>query len=198
MKHIEVDYWTGIKETYLRVNKKEAFKWITIEGIGQRASMDEVCHKLSYMGRILENPVENTWKIEDGEDDYLKDIKNGDISVKMKLDFEVNYLITGMTAYRVNYQGQAKQCGFCFSWKHSRVSECPGGIKELGGRNSSETTMRAGRRRWATRRDWTLMRQPMSQGRTSVKRRRRRRRTRRGRRRTGRRRSTIRRDQFWT
>ena len=125
MKHIEVDYWTGIKETYLRVNKKEAFKWITIEGIGQRASMDEVCHKLSYMGRILENPVENTWKIEDGEDDYLKDIKNGDISVKMKLDFEVNYLITGMTAYRVNYQGQAKQCGFCFSWKHSRVSECP-------------------------------------------------------------------------
>ena len=125
MKHIEVDYWTGIKETYLRVNKKEAFKWITIEGIGQRASMDEVCHKLSYMGRILENPVENTWKIEDGEDDYLKDIKNGDISVKMKLDFEVNYLITGMTAYRVNYQGQAKQCGFCFSWKHSRVSDCP-------------------------------------------------------------------------
>ena len=125
MKHIEVDYWTGIKETYLRVNKKEAFKWITIEGIGQRASMDEVCHKLSYMGRILENPVENTWKIEDDEDDYLKDIKNGDISVKMKLDFEVNYLITGMTAYRVNYQGQAKQCGFCFSWKHSRVSECP-------------------------------------------------------------------------
>ena len=125
MKHIEVDYWTGIKETYLRVNKKEAFKWITIEGIGQRASMDEVCHKLSYMGRILENPVENTWKIEDGEDDYLKDIKNGDISVKMKLDFEVNYLITGMTAYKVNYQGQAKQCGFCFSWRHSRVSECP-------------------------------------------------------------------------
>ena len=125
MKHIEIDYWTGIKETYLRVNKKEAFKWITIEGIGQRASMDEVCHKLSYMGRILENPVENTWKIEDGEDDYLKDIKNGDISVKMKLDFEVNYLITGMTAYKVNYQGQAKQCGFCFSWRHSRVSECP-------------------------------------------------------------------------
>ena len=125
MKHIEIYYWTGIKETYLRVNKKEAFKWITIEGIGQRASMDEVCHKLSYMGRILENPVENTWKIEDGEDDYLKDIKNGDISVKMKLDFEVNYLITGMTAYKVNYQGQAKQCGFCFSWRHSRVSECP-------------------------------------------------------------------------
>ena len=110
---------------HLRVNKKEAFKWITIEGIGQRASMDEVCHKLSYMGRILERPVENTWKIGDGEDDYLKDIKNGDISVKMKLDFEVNYLITGMTAYMVNYQGQAKQCGFCFSWKHSRVSECP-------------------------------------------------------------------------
>ena len=136
MKHIEIDYWTGIKETYLRVNKKEAFKWITIEGIGQRASMDEVCHKLSYMGRILENPVENTWKIEDGEDDYLKDIKNGDISVKMKLDFEVNYLITGMTAYMVNYQGQAKQCGFCFSWKHSKVSECPrrnqgAGRKEL-------------------------------------------------------------------
>ena len=110
---------------HLRVNKKEAFKWITIEGIGQRASMDEVCHKLSYMGRILERPVENTWKIGDGEDDYLKDIKNGDISVKMKLDFEVNYLITGMTAYKVNYQGQAKQCGFCFSWRHSRVSECP-------------------------------------------------------------------------
>ena len=109
MKHIEVDYWTGIKETY---------KWITIEGIGQRVSMDEICHKLQYMGRILENPVEEVWKIEEDDDDYLE-------NVKMVLDYELNYLISGMTAYRVNYQGQAKQCGYCFSWKHSLVRDCP-------------------------------------------------------------------------
>ena len=30
-----------------------------------------------------------------------------------------------MTAYRVNYQGQDKQCGYCFSWKHSFVRDCP-------------------------------------------------------------------------
>ena len=101
-------------------------KEITIKGIGQRASMDEICHKLQYMGRILENPVENVWKIEDDDDDdYLKNVKNGDVSVKMVLDYEFNYLISGMTAYRVNYQGQAKQCGYCFSWKHSFVRDCP-------------------------------------------------------------------------
>ena len=116
MKHIEVDYWTGIKETY---------KWITIEGIGQRASMDEICHKLQYMGRILENPVEEVWKIEEDDDDYLENVKNGDVSVKMVLDYEFNYLISGMTAYRVSYKGQAKQCGYCFSWKHSIVRDCP-------------------------------------------------------------------------
>ena len=116
MKHIEVDYWTGIKETY---------KWITIEGIGQRASMDEICHKLQYMGRILENPVEEVWKIEEDDDDYLENVKNGDVSVKMVLDYEFNYLISGMTAYRVSYKGQAKQCGYCFSWKHSLVRDCP-------------------------------------------------------------------------
>ena len=116
MKHIEVDYWTGIKETY---------KWITIEGIGQRASMDEICHKLQYMGRILENPVEEVWKIEEDDDDYLENVKNGDVSVKMVLDYEFNYLISGMTAYRVSYNGQAKQCGYCFSWKHSLVRDCP-------------------------------------------------------------------------
>ena len=116
MKHIEVDYWTGIKETY---------KWITIEGIGQRASMDEICHKLQYMGRILENPVEEVWKIEEDDDNYLENVKNGDVSVKMVLDYEFNYLISGMTAYRVSYKGQAKQCGYCFSWKHSLVRDCP-------------------------------------------------------------------------
>ena len=116
MKHIVVDYWTGIKETY---------KWITIEGIGQRASMDEICHKLQYMGRILENPVEEVWKIEEDDDDYLENVKNGDVSVKMVLDYEFNYLISGMTAYRVSYKGQAKQCGYCFSWKHSLVRDCP-------------------------------------------------------------------------
>ena len=116
MKHIEEDYWTGIKETY---------KWITIEGIGQRASMDEICHKLQYMGRILENPVEEVWKIEEDDDDYLENVKNGDVSVKMVLDYEFNYLISGMTAYRVSYKGQAKQCGYCFSWKHSLVRDCP-------------------------------------------------------------------------
>ena len=116
MKHIEEDYWTGIKETYV---------WITIEGIGQRVSMDEICHKLQYMGHILENPVEEVWKIEEDDDDYLENVKNGDVSVKMVLDYEFNYLISGMTAYRVNYQGQAKQCGYCFSWKHSFVRDCP-------------------------------------------------------------------------
>ena len=116
MKHIEVDYWTGIKETY---------KWITIEGIGQRVSMDEICHKLQYMGHILENPVEEVWKIEEDDDDYLENVKNGDVSVKMVLDYEFNYLISGMTAYRVSYKGQAKQCGYCFSWKHSLVRDCP-------------------------------------------------------------------------
>ena len=116
MKHIEEDYWTGIKETY---------KWITIEGIGQRVSMDEICHKLQYMGHILENPVEEVWKIEEDDDDYLENVKNGDVSVKMVLDYEFNYLISGMTAYRVSYKGQAKQCGYCFSWKHSLVRDCP-------------------------------------------------------------------------
>ena len=116
MKHIEEDYWTGIKETY---------KWITIEGIGQRASMDKICHKLQYMGRILENPVEEVWKIEEDDDNYLENVKNGDVSVRMVLDYEVNYLVSGMTAFRVNYQGQAKQCGYCFSWKHSFVRDCP-------------------------------------------------------------------------
>jgi len=116
MKHIEVDYWTGIKETY---------KWITIEGIGQRVSMDEICHKLQYMGHILENPVEEVWKIEEDDDDYLENVKNGAVSVKMVLDYEFNYLISGMTAYRVSYKGQAKQCGYCFSWKHSLVRDCP-------------------------------------------------------------------------
>ena len=116
MKHIEEDYWTGVKETY---------KWITIEGIGQRVSMDEICHKLQYMGHILENPVEEVWKIEEDDDDYLENVKNGDVSVKMVLDYEFNYLISGMTAYRVSYKGQAKQCGYCFSWKHSLVRDCP-------------------------------------------------------------------------
>ena len=123
MKHIEVDYWTGIKETY---------KWITIEGIGQRASMDEICHKLQYMGHIIENPVENVWKIEDDDDDYLENVKNGDVSVRMVLDYEVNYLVSGMTAFRVKYQGQAKQCGYCFSWKHSFVRDCPKKKQGLG------------------------------------------------------------------
>ena len=100
-------------------------KEVTIEGIGQRASMDEICHKLQYMGRILENPVEEVWKIEDDDDDYLENVKNGDVSVRMVLDYEVNYLVSGMTAFRVNYQGQAKQCGYCFSWKHSFVGDCP-------------------------------------------------------------------------
>ena len=87
--------------------------------------MDEICHKLQYMGRILEKPVEEVWKIEEEDDDYLENVKNGDVSVKMVLDYEFNYLISGMTAYRVSYKGQAKQCGYCFSWKHSLVRDCP-------------------------------------------------------------------------
>ena len=59
-------------------------KEITIEGIGQRASMDELCHKLQYMGHITENPVENVWKIED-DDDYSENMKNGDKKVFMTL-----------------------------------------------------------------------------------------------------------------
>ena len=126
MKHSGLDYWTGREECIPHFSQSLRMKEITIEGIGQRASMDEICHKLQYMGRILENPVENVWKIEDDDDDdYLKNVKNGDVSVKMVLDYEFNYLISGMTAYRVNYQGQAKQCGYCFSWKHSFVRDCP-------------------------------------------------------------------------
>ena len=52
--------------------------------------MDEICHKLQYMGRIIENPVEDVWKIEDDDDDYLENVKNGDVSVRMVLDYEVN------------------------------------------------------------------------------------------------------------
>ena len=125
MKHSGLDYWTGREECIPHFSQSLRMKEITIEGIGQRASMDEICHKLQYMGRILENPVENVWKIEDDDDDFLKNVKNGDVSVKMVLDYEFNYLISGMTAYRVNYQGQAKQCGYCFSWKHSFVRDCP-------------------------------------------------------------------------
>ena len=94
--------------------------------------MDEICHKLQYMGHIIENPVENVWKIEDDDDDYLENVKNGDVSVRMVLDYEVNYLVSGMTAFRVNYQGQAKQCGYCFSWKHSFVRDCPKKKQGLG------------------------------------------------------------------
>ena len=69
--------------------------------------------------------MEEVWKIEEDDDDYLENVKNGDVSVKMVLDYEFNYLISGMTAYRVSYKGQAKQCGYCFSWKHSLVRDCP-------------------------------------------------------------------------
>ena len=125
MKHNGLDYWTGREKCTRYFNQSPGIKEITIEGIGQRASMDEICHKLQYMGRLLENPVENVWKIEDNDDDYLENVKNGDVSVRMVLDYEVNYLVSGMTAFRVNYQGQAKQCGYCFSWKHSFVRDCP-------------------------------------------------------------------------
>ena len=37
-----------------------------------------------------------------------------------------------MTAFRVKYQGQAKQCGYCFSWKHSFVRDCPKKKQGLG------------------------------------------------------------------
>merc|ERR1719461_873153 len=50
----------------------------------------------------------------------------------MVLDYEFNYLISGMTAYRVSYKGQAKQCGYCFSWKHSFVRDCPKKKQGLG------------------------------------------------------------------
>ena len=125
MKHSGLDYWTGREECIPHFSQSLRMKEITIKGIGQRASMDEICHKLQYMGHILENPVEEVWKIEEDDDDYLENVKNGDVSVKMVLDYEFNYLISGMTAYRVSYKGQAKQCGYCFSWKHSLVRDCP-------------------------------------------------------------------------
>ena len=59
MKQNGLDYWTGREEYIPYFSKSLGMKKITIEGIGQRASMDELCHKLQYMGRILENLVEN-------------------------------------------------------------------------------------------------------------------------------------------
>ena len=132
MEHNGLDYWTGREKSIRYFSKSLGIKEVTIEGIGQRASMDEICHKLQYMGHIIENPVENVWKIEDDDDDYLENVKNGDVSVRMVLDYEVNYLVSGMTAFRVNYQGQAKQCGYCFSWKHSFVRDCPKKKQGLG------------------------------------------------------------------
>ena len=75
MEHNGLDYWTGREKCIRYFSKSLGIKEVTIEGIGQRASMDKICHKLQYMGRLLENPVENVWKIEDNDDDYIENVK---------------------------------------------------------------------------------------------------------------------------
>ena len=84
MRHNGLNYWTGREEFIRYFSQSLGMKEITIEGIGQRASMDELCHKLQYKGHITENPVENVWKIED-DDDYSENMKNGDKKVFMTL-----------------------------------------------------------------------------------------------------------------
>ena len=109
---------TGSTElwAHLRLNKNQLTKRVTIEGIFGRASIEEIRHKLSYHGKIRGELTATTWTRD--EDEEMVNVENGDLSLNMDIVYELNYLIMGRTAYRVNYQGQHIQCNYCYSWDH--------------------------------------------------------------------------------
>jgi len=101
---------------HLRIDKDQFAKRVTIEGVKGRANLDEIRHKLSYHGEIKAELAPGVWTRVEGEE--LANVENGDLVFMVDIIYELNFIITGRTAFKVSYQGQAQQCNICYSWDH--------------------------------------------------------------------------------
>ena len=103
---------------HINVDKGLMPRKIILEGVVGRTNLKEVLHMLTYHGEILPGTVEEmTWK--DDGDLGLKGIKNGDLSVIMRIKTDLNYLVVGSYAYKVIYNSRGNsQCSNCLSFLH--------------------------------------------------------------------------------
>ena len=98
-------------------------KRLTIEGVDGVSDLEEIKHRLSYHGELLTDLQPRFWESNDDELAGLTRIPNGDITVFMKLNIELNYVIIGRDSFKMNYQNQPLQCSHCMSWLH-RYGQC--------------------------------------------------------------------------
>lgn len=98
-------------------------KRLIIEGVDGVADLDEIKHRLSYHGEMLTDLEPRYWESNDDELAGFYKIPNGDYSVFMKLNIELNFVIIGRDSFRVTYQNQTPQCSYCMSWLH-RIGQC--------------------------------------------------------------------------
>ena len=108
---------SGHSELWAHLRLDQKTKRIVIEGINGRANMQEVRHKLTFHGELKGGIAPTIWTADENE--ALAGVEKGDVAVSIDLEYEINYLIMGRTAFRVSYQGQAMQCHYCFSWDHT-------------------------------------------------------------------------------
>ena len=114
----ETELWA-----HLRRSDDNQRKMLTIEGVDGIVDLDEIKHRLSDQGELLTDLQPRYWESNEDELAGLCRIPNGDVSVFMDLNIELNYVIIGRDAYRVTYKNQPLQCSHCMSWHH-RSGQC--------------------------------------------------------------------------
>ena len=114
---------TGASElwAHLHSSSEKPARKVTVEGIHGVINLEDVKHRLKFHGELTSELQPEVWRPDD--ENYLSGIPNGEISVYMKLKYELNYLVFGRESFRVTYANQSVGCSICFSWSH-RAASC--------------------------------------------------------------------------